>query len=561
MSEATSYKDVTLAQINELIGRIEYAHKNHLSLTQDDYLLLLDALSSLLHLQVKIADHEITVQKLRKLIGVVSTSERLKKTDRSSTGTSNQRPPPERKKKATQQPKPVVIHHDIQNLSKADACDCGRGKYYKFDPASFIRIRGCAPFQAEKHIMSQLRCNACGCVKTAKLPEEVTKDGDADQKYGYSARSMMVLFKYNFGIPFYRQMTIQGVFGFTIPTATIFDQCEKVEQAIGLVFYRLLALSANARQFLGDDTRHLVIDKNSLDKKSYRSDASKERTGLFTSGMIAKLFTNHSVILFKTNIGNSGEFLQEILEKRTCKEVPLLMSDALSHNQPESAKVVKTLCNVHARRNFYELLDQYPEEITWVLNIYAVIWKTEKATLGFSSAKRLELHRKDSLPVMEQLLYWCQRSLKQRSPLEKYADVESYIPTRVEENSRLGKAMKYFINHYEGLSAFCRIENAEVDNNEMERALKLIVLGRKNFYFYKTQTGASISDRLSSLIATAMQYNINIFNYLTWLQRHQKHLSKNIDYFLPWFFSEEKFLLTELQLLAELKTEPITKAA
>ena len=68
MSEATCYKDVTLDQIHELIQRIEYAHKNHLSLTQDDYLLLLDALSSLLHLQAKISDHEITVQKLRKLI-------------------------------------------------------------------------------------------------------------------------------------------------------------------------------------------------------------------------------------------------------------------------------------------------------------------------------------------------------------------------------------------------------------------------------------------------------------------------------------------------------------
>lgn len=561
MSEATCYKDVTLDQIHELIQRIEYAHKNHLSLTQDDYLLLLDALSSLLHLQAKISDHEITVQKLRKLIGVVSTSERLKKTDASAIGAKDKRPSQERNKKTTQQPKPVVIHHEIQDVSKADGCDCGRGKYYKFDPASFIRIRGCAPFQAEKHIMSQLRCNACGCVKTAELPEEVTKDGDADQKYGYSARAMMVLFKYNFGIPFYRQMTIQGVFGFTIPTATIFDQCEKVEQAIALIFYRLLTLSANANQFLGDDTRHLVIDKSSFDKKSYRSDASKERTGLFTSGMIAKLSTNHSVILFKTNIGNSGEFLQEILEKRTCKEIPLLMSDALSHNQPESAQVVKTLCNVHARRNFHELLDQYPKEIGWVLNIYAVIWQVEKSTLGFSASKRLESHCKYSFPVMEKLRYWCQRSLKQRDALEEYAEVEDFIPTRVEENSRLGKAMKYFINHYEGLNAFCRIENAQVDNNEMERALKLIVLGRKNFYFYKTQTGASISDRLTSLIATAMQYNINIFNYLTWLQRHQKHLSKNIDYFLPWYFSDEKFLLTELQLLAELKTEPIPKVA
>jgi transposase len=99
MSDATCYKDVTLDQIHALIQRIEYAHKNHLSLTQDDYLLLLDALSSLLHLQVKISDHEITVQKLRKLIGVVSSSERLKKTENPDTTIKNKSNQQERKKK------------------------------------------------------------------------------------------------------------------------------------------------------------------------------------------------------------------------------------------------------------------------------------------------------------------------------------------------------------------------------------------------------------------------------------------------------------------------------
>ncbi len=49
----------------------------------------------------------------------------------------------------------------------------------------------------------------------------------------------------------------------------------------------------------------------------------------------------------------------------------------------------------------------------------------------------------------------------------------------MEENSTLGKAIRYFIKHYKGLTCFCRAEGAMLDNNRMEAQLKVIVRGRK----------------------------------------------------------------------------------
>tara|TARA_R110001592_G_scaffold199185_1_gene447604 strand:- start:8343 stop:8555 length:213 start_codon:yes stop_codon:yes gene_type:complete len=49
-------------------------------------------------------------------------------------------------------------------------------------PASFIRITGQTPLAAEKQIMEQLRCNLCGQLFTAPLPDDILHDGARQQK-------------------------------------------------------------------------------------------------------------------------------------------------------------------------------------------------------------------------------------------------------------------------------------------------------------------------------------------------------------------------------------------
>ncbi len=99
------------------------------------------------------------------------------------------------------------------------------GRLYKFKPAPFIRIVGHAPLEAEKHILEQLRCNGCGAIFTAPLPEEVSKDGVRGQKYGYSARAIMVIYKFFAGNPYYRQENLQGLMGTPVRASTVYDQC------------------------------------------------------------------------------------------------------------------------------------------------------------------------------------------------------------------------------------------------------------------------------------------------------------------------------------------------
>jgi transposase len=366
-------------------------------------------------------------------------------------------------------------------------------------------------------------CAATGAYFTAQLPEAVQQDGPAEQTYGYSARALMAIQKYFAGAPFYRQQTLQQLFGMPVSASTVFDQCEQLANAIRPLFVCLLALAGNAVLYLIDDTTNRILAQGPIHKPDRRTGKPKERSGVYTSGMIAVLADGHRCILYQTNIGHAGEWLDEIVRARPpTAPAPIVMSDALSHNRPSVVAVYhQALCNAHARREFVDIAHLFPDQVTEVLERYALIWENDHACQdqALSPAQRLAYHREHSLPVMEQLREWGQQQLESGT---------------VEANSGLGQAIGYFHRHFQGLTAFCRIEGAPIDNNSMEQALKLIIRGRKNALFFKTPAGAAIADVITSVVATAHQAGINAFDYLIALQRHADELKAQPERWLPW---------------------------
>ena len=106
------------------------------------------------------------------------------------------------------------------------------------------------------------------------------------------------------------------------------------------------------------------------------------------------------------------------------------------------------------------------------------------------------------------------------------------------QHSGLGKAIAYFNKHYEGLARFCEIEGAKLDNNEIESMLKIVVRDRKNAMFRKTLNGATIGDVITSMIATAAQAGVNVFEYFTVLQQNRVEVKMHPENYLPWNYLE-----------------------
>ena len=125
---------------------------------------------------------------------------------------------------------------------------------------------------------------------------------------------------------------------------------------------------------------------------------------------------------------------------------------------------------------------------------------------------------------MQDMLSWSQRLLDERA---------------VEPSSALGEAVTYLLKHQNQLLAFTRIEGAQLDNNHMERNLRVIVLGRKNHLHFKEQIGAAVADIITSICMTDESAGINCFEYLIGTQRHSKDVKASPVDFLPWNYQQK----------------------
>ena len=81
----------------------------------------------------------------------------------------------------------------------------------------------------------------------------------------------------------------------------------------------------------------------------------------------------------------------------------------------------------------------------------------------------------------------------------------------------------------------------EIDNNRAERSIKPFVMGRKNFLFANTESGATGSAVMYSIIETAKENKLDTYKYLTYIFSKAPNLKEDetVDILLPWNAPEE----------------------
>lgn len=168
---------------------------------------------------------------------------------------------------------------------------------------------------------------------TAPLPDNVTADGARQQKYGYSVRAIMAVSKFYMGNPYYRQENLQTFLNVPVTASTLYDQCVLLaDDALPVVDY-LKQYGAGGSHFHIDDTNNRILTETSVEKPNRNGKGTRLRTGIYTSCLLATHHNQTPVVLYKTNIGHSGEWIDEILSMRQPgKAAPVIMRDALSSN-------------------------------------------------------------------------------------------------------------------------------------------------------------------------------------------------------------------------------------
>jgi hypothetical protein len=196
------------------------------------------------------------------------------------------------------------------------------------------------------------------------------------------------------------------------------------------------------------------------------------------------------------------------------------MCDALSRNIPASFKTILCNCLSHGLRKFDDLKEFYPEPCLYIIKEIAKVYEHDEQTKKLDDKDaRLAHHQKYSAPVMDRLHEYITNQLETK---------------QVEPNDSLGTAMRYMLKHWPELTQFLRVAGAPLDNNILERALKIPIRGRRTWLFYKTQYGAMIGGILTSVIYTCAMAGVNPLTYLTILQEQKNQVVKEPELWLPW---------------------------
>ncbi len=193
------------------------------------------------------------------------------------------------------------------------------------------------------------------------------------------------------------------------------------------------------------------------------------------------------------------------------------------HNLSPNIRVVG--CLAHARRNFTDAVDAIRNEEKRSISpamigiaYFDKLFKIERQIAALPPDERKRKRQELSLPILNELRSWVG---KLNAP----------------PKSLLGKAAAYVISQWTWLTAWLEDGRLEISNNLAERSIKPFVIGRKNFLFANTPSGARSSAILFSMIQTAKENGLDPYRYLTWVLKKAPYLnmsdSSDVNILLP----------------------------
>jgi hypothetical protein len=230
------------------------------------------------------------------------------------------------------------------------------------------------------------------------------------------------------------------------------------------------------------------------------------------------------IVLYDYREGRSGDYAKKFLTGFP----GYLQCDGYSgYNKLESVKRIG--CWAHVRRKFLEALEAQSDKtdfstvagqgFLYIEKLFSLEHTDPKKPLEFNKLSLediSEIRETQSKKLLSEFFSWAE------------AEYEKNLP-----QSLVGKALNYAINQKSTLITFLENPKLELTNNLAERSIKPFVIGRKNWLFCNTPGGANSSAIVYSIIETAKENNLKLYDYLVWLFEKIRS-GEDVETLLPW---------------------------
>ena len=367
-----------------------------------------------------------------------------------------------------------------------------------------------AQLQVKEHVRFKYACRHCyGCIKTADLPAQAIDKGLPSAPL----LAHILVNKFADHLPFYRQQRWFNRQRYIVSRSTLWGWEKNCAIALEPLVSCLKKELIAGDHLFSDDTPMPTLEKGLKRAKIGRMWAYTRRPTT----------KQPALTVYEYTPDRKGEHPQTFLKDF----VGHLQADAFAgfdqlfiKDSEGNQKVKEVGCWGHTRRKFVDVVTLDPTSVAQdLLKMIQALYHVERLikAAGYNDEQRKWLRRKRSKPILKQIRRW----------------LKTYQPRAAPKN-RLGQAIGYALNHWRALTTFLGDGRLELDTNRVERAIKSIVIGRKNFLFMGGPKGGWAAAIIFSLIESCKQNDIDPYYYLEdVLQRLPTHPNKRIQELLP----------------------------
>jgi transposase len=324
-----------------------------------------------------------------------------------------------------------------------------------------------------RHKRKKYRCACGGCVEVALGPRKLIPGG----RYSIDFAVQVAVDKYCDHLPLERQCRIMNRLDLDVSSQALWDQILALSNILKSAHLRLLDYIRSSSVAGADETFWRILNKKS--KRWHVWALSAEDAVAYI------IEDNRATKSARKLIGDfQGTLIVDAYS-------------AYSALEKETSGLRLAHCWAHVRRKYVEIESIYPQECKEILDLIGELYEVERE--AGDGADRVELRRK-------------LRNEKSREIIDK---IHSWaVQIKELRESSLRKAIEYMGGCWKGLIVFLDDPNVAVDNNATERALRGLVVGRKNHYGSKSRRGTEVAAILYSMIESAKLVGLNPKKYL-----------------------------------------------
>jgi len=363
-----------------------------------------------------------------------------------------------------------------------------------------------AAYVVLKYVRPVVKRKADGALTCPPAPVSVLGKSVAD----VSLLACMAIDKFVYHLPLYRQHQRMNAAGIHLARSTLTG---------------LIHREGDLLEPIVDAQFESVLDSGALAMDETPIKAGIKSKGKMKTGYFWPIYGDKNEVVFPFSESRSASVLNDLLGGYR----GILISDgyvAYESYVKETKKNVHAQCWSHTRRQFLKAEAIEPELTETALEYIRQLYK-EEALLKpklVEDAKRMELRAERCKPIVDGFFEWLKTTLETRIllPSNPFTEAAGYALAREKQ-----------------LQVFLEYPDVPIDTNHLEREIRPIALGRKNWLFCWTEIGAKYVGIFQSLLVTCRLQGVDPYTYLVdVLQRVERHPASDVAALTPRLWKE-----------------------